>query len=141
MKVISTVNWEDHLTEGKEYEVLYMWKYKRRGRKGNNIYGYQVTMENGENMWMFPEEGYVPLKTKKNVPWRKILKAKGYKKKTRKGYDWYIEVHEYMEFYETDENERLLSSVKYQGVKKIYETELIKHMLNMKEVVEVIRLG
>lgn len=34
-----------------------------------------------------------------------------------------------MEFYETDENERLLSSVKYQGVKKFYETELIKHML------------
>lgn len=85
MKVISTVNWEDHLIEGKEYEVLYMWKYRKRGRKGNSIYGYQVTMENGEDMWMLPEEGYVPLKTKKNAPWRKILKTMGYQKQIDSG--------------------------------------------------------
>lgn len=89
MKVISTVNWEGHLIEGKEYEVLYMWKYRKRGRKGNSIYGYQVTMENGENMWMFPEEGYVPLKIKQNIPWRKILKSMGYHKCTNSWFTTY----------------------------------------------------
>lgn len=80
MQVISTINWEDHLIEGKPYDVIYMWKNRKRGFNGNSIYGYQVVMDNGEAMWMFPEEGYVPLKIKRNPRWRAILKSMGYRR-------------------------------------------------------------
>lgn len=95
MKVICTIGKIDGefmgLTPNKEYDVIRLIKSKL---SGNTIYGYRVVNDNGTEMTLFPEEAYVPLKTKKNVPWRKILKAKGYRKKTFKKYEWYIEVHE-----------------------------------------------
>lgn len=86
MKVISTIGKIDGelmgFTPNKEYDVIRLIKSKL---SGNTIYGYRVVNDNGAEMTLFPEEGYVPLKTKKNPRWRKILKSMGYHKHTSLG--------------------------------------------------------
>lgn len=83
MKVISTIGKIDGelmgFTPNKEYDVIRLIKSKL---SGNTIYGYRVVNDNGAEMTLFPEEGYVPLKTKKNPRWRKILKSMGYRRHT-----------------------------------------------------------
>lgn len=79
MKVICTISKADGelmgFTSNKEYNVIRLIKSKLSGK---TIYGYRVINNDEVEMTLFPKEGYVPLKTKKNTPWRKILKSMGY---------------------------------------------------------------
>lgn len=85
---------------------------------------------NGEKLTLLPWDY---LRIKEKTPWRKILKAKGYKKKTLKKYDWYIRTAERWEYYEKN-GRRVVSSIKYVGIFKYYETELIKQGLRKGEL-------
>lgn len=83
--------------------------------------------------WLQEKELLKEKNRNKKLPWRKILKAKGYKKKTLKKYDWYIETTERWEFYEKG-GRRIVSSIKYVGTCKYYETKLIKQRLRKGEL-------
>lgn len=123
MKVVSTTNWKNHLTKGKEYEVLSMWKYQIKGKEGSGIYGYQVVMDNGKVMWMLPEEGYVPLKIKKNIPWRKILRSMGYRR--------YISSHKVACWTNPTNGVRLVESI-------LPSNNVVKYIKDMESYCEVL---
>lgn len=77
MKIISDVTLDTRFTKGKEYEVVSLQEML-------DTVAYMVIGDNGKKEPLFQDEFHIPLKEQSHVRWRKIFKARGYKKKVRK---------------------------------------------------------
>lgn len=77
MKIISDVTLDTRFTKGKEYEVVSLQEML-------DTVAYMVIGDNGKKEPLFQDEFHIPLKEQSHVRWRKVFKARGYKKKVRK---------------------------------------------------------
>lgn len=77
MKIISDVTLDTRFTKGKEYEVVSLQEML-------DTVAYMVIGDNGKKEPLFQDEFHIPLKEQSHVRWRKVFKARGYKKKIHK---------------------------------------------------------
>lgn len=77
MKIISDISLDTRFTKGKEYEVVSL-------REMLDTVAYMVIANDGSKHALFMDEFHIPLKKQSHIRWRKIFKARGYKKKVRK---------------------------------------------------------